>query len=149
MKLFEDNITNISVYLQSAFSIKDNDIKLTEGYSSHRENCEDLKEKIGPKDGNDFIGGNYLSAVNVSSTIPQLLENAQNIDFLVFLDAANLWGVDYSDTLNDSNKIRSAIGIGIDWSTPIGPMSFSLSEPITKSSTDITESFRFNIGTTF
>jgi len=33
--------------------------------------------------------------------------------------------------------------------TPIGPLSFSLAQPLTKSSTDKTESFRFNLGTTF
>ncbi len=149
-ELFEDNITNISVYLQSAFSVKDDDIKLTERLFIPSKRLRGFERgKIGPKDGNDFIGGNYLSAVNVSSTVPQILENAQNIDFLIFLDAANLWGVDYSDTLDDGSKLRSAIGVGIDWNTAIGPMSFSLSEPITKSSTDITESFRFNIGTTF
>ena len=57
-------------------------------------------------------------------------------------------GVDYSSNLNDS-KVRSSIGIGLDWFSPIGPMNFSLSHPITKAETDITESFRFNLGTTF
>ena len=33
--------------------------------------------------------------------------------------------------------------------TPVGPLSFSLSQPITKTSSDKTETFRFNIGTTF
>jgi outer membrane protein insertion porin family len=31
----------------------------------------------------------------------------------------------------------------------MGPLNFSLSQPLTKSATDITESFRFNLGTTF
>ena len=37
----------------------------------------------------------------------------------------------------------------MDWMTPIGPVNFTLSETITKADTDITESFRFNLGTTF
>ena len=49
----------------------------------------------------------------------------------------------------DESKIRSSIGIALDYLTPIGPLSFSLSEPITKGKNDITESFRFNLGTTF
>ena len=81
--------------------------------------------------------------------MPKLLENNQNLDFLIFLDAANLWGVDYDSTINDSSKIRSSIGIAVDWLTVVGPLNFSLSETITKKDTDITESFRFNIGTTF
>ena len=40
--------------------------------------------KVGPKDGNDFIGGNYATALNFSSTIPQFFENSQNFDFFFF-----------------------------------------------------------------
>ena len=105
--------------------------------------------RVGPKDGTDFIGGNYVSALNISSTLPNFLENAQNTDFLVFFDAANLWGVDYDSSIDDSNKIRSAYGLGVDWFTPIGPLSFSLSQTLSKATTDETESFRFDIGTTF
>ena len=95
------------------------------------------------------MGGNFITAINFSSTIPQLLENTQNIDFLFFIDAANLWGVDYDSSLNSNDKIRSSFGVGIDWLTPIGPMNFTFSETLSKSDTDVTESFRFNIGTTF
>ena len=72
---------------------------------------------VGPKDGNDFIGGNYASSVNIQTSIPQLLPNIQNMDVSMFLDAGNVWGVDYDSSLNDTNKIRSSIGIGIDWFT--------------------------------
>ena len=37
----------------------------------------------------------------------------------------------------------------IDYYSPIGPLSFSFAQPITKNSSDITETFRFNIGTSF
>ena len=87
--------------------------------------------------------------MNVQSRLPYLLENAQNLDMIVFLDAANVWGVDYDTSIDDSNKIRSSIGIGLDWFTVVGPLSFSLSEVLSKGDNDITESFRFNIGTTF
>ena len=61
----------------------------------------------------------------------------------------NVWGVDYSSELDDNSGIRSAIGIGIDWFTPIGPLNFSLAQAITSEKTDIKETFRFNLGTTF
>ena len=61
---------------------------------------------------------------------------------------ANVWGVDYNSDI-DSNKIRSSVGVAIDWLTPVGPLTFSLSQPITKASSDQTETFRFDIGTTF
>jgi outer membrane protein insertion porin family len=66
----------------------------------------------------------------------------------LFFDAANVWGVDYNSSL-DNNKLRSAAGVALDLMTPIGPLSFSLSYPITKASTDKTETFRFNLGTSF
>ena len=86
---------------------------------------------------------------NFSSTIPKVLPNLENIDLSLFLDAANVWGVDYDSSINDGSTIRSSVGLGIDWFTAIGPLTFSFSETISKSDTDITESFRFNIGTSF
>ena len=53
------------------------------------------------------------------------------------------------DPLDDNQKIRSAAGVALDLMTPIGPLNFSLSQAISKTSTDVTESFRFNLGTTF
>ena len=85
---------------------------------------------------------------NASSDLP-LFESLETIDFSVFYDAANVWGVDYSSTLDDSSTVRSSVGLGIDWYTPIGPLSFSFTQPISKKSTDKTETFRFNLGTTF
>ena len=105
--------------------------------------------KIGPKDGNDHIGGNFGTAVNFTSTLPNFLTEVQDLDFSLFLDAANVWGVDYNSSLDENSKIRSSTGVALDWFTPIGPLSLSYAIPITKDSSDVTESFRFNIGTTF
>jgi len=104
--------------------------------------------KIGPMQNKNFIGGNYISSVNLSTTLPQVFPSLENTDFALFIDAANVWGVDYYNSTN-TGKIRSAIGLGIDFATPIGPLSFSLAQPITKKTTDKTQTFRFNLGTTF
>ena len=58
-------------------------------------------------------------------------------------------GLMEGSSLNESNEIRSSIGIGIDWYTIVGPLSFSLAQPITKATGDKTETFRFQLGTTF
>ncbi len=149
-ELYENNVTNFSVFLKSVESIKNKDVKLSERVFLPSSKLRGFEfGKVGPKDGNDFIGGNYAAAVNFTSTIPQLLENSQNIDFIFFVDVANIWGVDYDASIDDKSKIRSSLGIGMDWLTPIGPVNFTLSETISKADTDITESFRFNLGTTF
>ena len=104
--------------------------------------------KIGPKDGNDYIGGNYGAALNLNTTLPSAINSFENLDLSLFLDAANVWNVDYDSSL-DSDKIRSATGISANWFTPVGPLSFSYSIPLTEASSDKTESFRFRIGTSF
>ena len=86
--------------------------------------------------------------MNFTSNIPQLFEDSQNVDFLFFTDVANLWGVDYNSSI-EGDGVRSSIGIGIDWFSAIGPMNFSLALPLTKEQGDKTESFRFNLGTSF
>ena len=67
----------------------------------------------------------------------------------MFADAANIWGVDYDSSIDNSSTLRSSIGLAVDWFTAIGPLNFSLTETLTKNDTDVTESFRFNLGTTF
>ena len=148
--LYENNISNISLLLKSAVSVTGDDIKLTERLLVPTSKLRGFEAgKVGPKDGNDFIGGNYITAVNFTSNLPQIFPTAQNLDFAIFLDAANVWGVDYDSSINNSDKIRSSIGISLDWYSVIGPVSFSLSETLSKADSDVTESFRFNIGTTF
>src|SRR6056300_89618 len=149
-QLYDNNVTSFSFFAKASNSISGDDIKLTERNFLPSSKLRGFESgKIGPIDGNDFVGGNYASSININSTLPQILEENQNIDFSIFLDAGNVWGVDYDSSINDSSKIRSAAGIGVDWLTPIGPLNFSLSQPISKADTDKTESFRFNIGTSF
>ena len=149
-ELYENNISSFSLLLKSATSITGDDVKLTERLSIPSNRLRGFERgKVGPRDGADYIGGNYLSAINFQSTIPALFNNSQNLDAVIFLDAANVWGVDYDSSLDDSSQIRSSIGIGIDWLTAVGPLNFSLTEVISKNDTDVEESFRFNLGTTF
>ena len=150
--LFDQNISTLSIMLNSAISISGDDIKLSERINIPSSKLRGFERgRVGPKDGNDFIGGNFASAINFSSTIPQFFEESQNVDFLFFIDAANVWGVDYDNVLDDfySGSIRSSTGVALDWFSPIGPLNFSLAYPITKDDGDKTETFRFNLGTTF
>ena len=107
------------------------------------------KNKIGPVDGTDHVGGNYAAAVNFESNLPNLLPESSNTDISLFLDFGNVWGVDYDSSVDKSNKIRSSTGVAASWSSPLGPMTFILSQNLSKASTDKTEGFTFNLGTTF
>ena len=148
-ELYENNVSTLSILFKGASSLSNDDIKLSERLYIPGKRLRGFETgKIGPKDGNDFIGGNYVSSINATTTIPTLLENVQSVDVVLFADAANIWGVDYDSSL-DKNGIRSSVGIGIDWLTPVGPLTFSFAHPVTKEPTDIEQTFRFNIGTSF
>ena len=141
-------ILSAKLYLKAINSL-DDDVRVSKRVYIPSSRLRGFESKsIGPKDGTQYIGGNYGSALNLNTTLPNLLNDFENIDFSLFLDAANLWHVDYDSSL-DSNKIRSATGIAVNWFTPIGPLSFSYAVPISDASTDKTESFRFQIGTSF
>jgi outer membrane protein insertion porin family len=149
-KWYSENIASFSFFAQSSNSLKDKNIKLSDRLILPSRRLRGFESgKVGPVDGLDYIGGNYATAINIMTTLPKVLPSFQNTNLTLFFDAANVWGVDYDSNLNDSGKIRSSVGVALDFNTPIGPLSFSLAEAITKDKNDITESFRFNLGTTF
>ena len=149
-ELYDENVSTFGFSLGSAFSLDDSDIKLSERLFIPSSRLRGFEGgKVGPKDGNDFVGGNYLATLNITSSIPQILPNSQDTDFSIFLDVANIWGVDYDSNLDDSGKIRSSVGIGLDWFTVIGPISFSYALPLSKDNNDVEQEFSFNLGTTF
>jgi len=104
---------------------------------------------VGPKDGVDYVGGNYATVVNFEAALPNLLPESTQTDVAIFMDAGNLWGVDYDSSINDSSGIRSSIGVSSNVYTPIGPLSFVFAQAMTKESTDTTQTFKFQIGTSF
>ena len=144
-----ENIASMGFHMSTVHSLNQKNVRLSDRVFIPSNKLRGFESgKVGPRDGVDYIGGNYSMTFNVASTIPQILPNLQNTDFSVFFDAANIWGIDYSG-IEDDRKIRSSIGVAVDFFTPIGPLNFSLSEVISKGNNDITESFRFNLGTTF
>ena len=145
-----DVVYSFSFFTAASNSLSNDDARITKRiYIPQRKLRGFEPGKIGPKDGSDFIGGNYGTAINFTSTLPNFLTDVQNLDVSLFYDAANVWGVDYDSSIDENSKIRSSTGIALDWFTPIGPLTFSYAIPITKSSTDKLENVRFNIGTTF
>ncbi|MDA9084725.1 outer membrane protein assembly factor BamA [Candidatus Pelagibacter sp.] len=144
-----DMITKISFYGKAVNTLSNEDVRISKRLYIPGSKLRGFEAgKIGPVENSDFIGGNYSSAINFNATLPELLPAFQNTDISFFIDAANVWGVDYDDKI-DNSLIRSSTGIAMDILTPVGPLSFSLSQAITKSSTDVPETFRFNLGTSF
>ena len=143
-------VFSLGIFAAAANSISDDDARITKRIFIPSRKLRGFEPgKIGPKDGDDYIGGNFGTAFNLSSTLPNVLTDLENVDLSIFYDAANVWGVDYDSTIGENSSIRSSTGVAVDWFTPVGPLSLSYSIPLTKESTDVTENVRFNIGTTF
>ena len=146
----EDFVWATKFYLNTINGLDNEDVRLSKrvGLSTKRLRGFE-KNKIGPKDGKDYISGNYAAAVNFETNLPNLLPDKTNMDVSLFLDIGNVWGVDFDSSLDDSNEIRSSTGLAASWLSPIGPLTFTLAQNISKANTDETQSFNFNLGTTF
>ena len=81
--------------------------------------------------------------------LPNLLPESYRTDIAIFVDSCNVWGVDYSDVVDDTNIIRSAFGISANTFTTIGTLSFTLAQDISSASTDEPQKFNFRLGTSF
>ncbi len=145
-----DNITSsLGLYLRAVTGLSD-DVRISERLNLPRKRLRGFESgKIGPVDANDHVGGNYAASLNFQTNLPFLFPSFQSVDFNYFIDAGSVWGVDYSNAIGDSSHIRSSTGVGLEWFSPIGPFTFTLAQPISKIDTDHTQSFQFNIGTTF
>ena len=148
--LSENYIGSAKFYLSAVNGLNDEDVRISKRkFLSDRRLRGFSKGKVGPVDGNDHIGGNYSAALNFDVQLPNALPESTNTDVSLFLDFGNVWGVDYNDSLDGSNKIRSSTGVSASWTSPLGPMTFTFAQNLSKADTDITETFNFNLGTTF
>ena len=146
----EDIIGSVKFMARSIHGLEDEDVRLTSRLFIPQSRLRGFNlMKIGPKDGEDYIGGNYVSSLNFEAQLPKLLPESSRTDISLFTDFANIWGVDYSSTVEETNKIRSSIGLAANIWTPVGPLSFVVAEDLSKSLNDETQTFNFRIGTSF
>jgi outer membrane protein insertion porin family len=147
--LSEDVVGSIKYYMRSVHGV-DGDVRLTNRLFLPAKRLRGFQaSKVGPIDGDDFVGGNYVTALGFEASLPNLLPETLKTDISVFLDTGNVWSVDYNESLDDSNKIRSSVGISANVFTVMGPLNFTLAQDLTKASTDLTERFNFRLGTSF
>lgn len=147
--LSKDYILNIKSGFDTINSLDNKDVKLSDRLFLSNSKLRGFESfGIGPKDGKDHVGGNYSYYTSVSSTVPNFLPEKWNAKTNIFIDTGNVWGVDYSDSL-DSDKIRSSAGLSLDWISPLGPLSFTFAETISSAKGDLEENFNFKIGSTF
>ena len=84
----------VCLSILSANSLNNKNVKLSERINLPARKLRGFQlGRVGPKDGDDYIGGNFAYSLNFSSTIPQFFEESQNLDFLIFSDIADIWGL--------------------------------------------------------
>ena len=143
-------VSDLGFYVKAIDSLTGEDVKVSSRLSLPKRKLRGFETgKVGPVDNKDYIGGNYAMALNFNSSLPMFLPSFENMDFKYFLDIANLWGVDYSGKVDQSNSIRSSTGVTLNWFTPVGPLNFTISQNLLKAESDKVENFQFNLGTTF
>ena len=108
------------------------------------------ESSIGPRadtSDREALGGNRRLVANAEYYFP-LPGSGMDRSFRMslFLDAGYVWGEDQKLNFGD---MRYSTGLGFAWSSPIGPLKFSLGYPLKKSSEDETQRFQFQLGTVF
>ena len=148
---FSDNVIGSAKFYIAGISSLDEDVRISRRIFIPFNRLRGFEtRKVGPKDGDDYIGGNYASTINFEANLPNLLPDSSNADISLFVDTGTIWGVDYNSSIDgDSPKLRASTGVNANWFSPIGPVTFTLSQNITKASTDETQRFRFQLGTSF
>jgi outer membrane protein insertion porin family len=72
--------------------------------------------------------------------------NDRTLRMYGFFDAGGVFGADESITLGD---MRTSVGVGISWISPVGPLRLAFAKAINKFEADKIQSMQFQIGTTF
>ncbi|GAA0574905.1 outer membrane protein assembly factor BamA [Halomonas salifodinae] len=106
------------------------------------------------------LGGNMLVEGSVELFFPvPFVEDQRSLQAGFFLDAGNTFltsclPVPAGETSRcesgiDLGELRYSAGIGLSWLTPVGPLTFSIAEPLNDESGDDTQFFQFSLGQTF
>ncbi|MBD3679297.1 MAG: outer membrane protein assembly factor BamA [Rhodobacteraceae bacterium] len=115
---------------------------------------------LGPRDlvavNQDGLGGNYFAVTRLESEFPLGLPEEYGLSGGVFLDIGTVWGLENTaggptgtDPVDDSLRWRSAAGVSLLWTSPIGPLRFNFSRALLKEDYDLEKNFDLTISTQF
>lgn len=105
---------------------------------------------LGPRDTRDpdvAVGGPKKLGLSAELIAPfPGTGNDRTLRLFGFVDAGNVFGENQSYSLKD---LRSSIGIGVSWISPVGPLRIAIAQPLRKKPEDRIEKVQFQIGTSF
>ncbi len=101
---------------------------------------------LGPRDSKDDpMGGNFIAAGSIGLIFPNMVSR-DKLRTQVFVDVGNVYnkgGTEFTGT--DPGPMRFSTGLGIDWYSPLGPITFSIAKPLNKQDGDRQRIFDFTI----
>jgi outer membrane protein insertion porin family len=107
---------------------------------------------LGPKDATGIaLGGTARTIFNAELQAPfPGSGNDRTLRMYAFFDVGSVIGPSGGlDSNADANSLRSSIGVGISWLSPMGPLRLAFAKPIRKFESDKIQSMQFQIGSNF
>lgn len=130
------------------------------GFTSNTLGQRTTPQRVGGRD--RTMGGNVLVEGSAEMIFPlPFIEDQSSLQSSVFFDAGNTFLTSCYDVLEDDadrqrcnsgvdlGDLRYSVGVGLSWLTPVGPLTFSVAEPVNDESDDDTQFFQFSLGQTF
>jgi len=107
---------------------------------------------LGPRDVSGVSTGGTRK-LNLNTEILSPFPGAGNdrtLRMYAFFDVGSVAGPQDGLAINqNANDLRSSVGVGISWISPVGPLRVAFAKPIKKFDGDNIQNFQFQIGTTF
>ncbi|CEI84742.1 outer membrane protein assembly factor BamA [Ehrlichia minasensis] len=149
-KISNDILLSIKTSMGYVFSYKsDEQVKINQRFIIGSNEIRGFHVSgIGPRDKKtlDALGGKFYFSMINQVDFPIGLPDDLGIKGSLFIDAATLFGLDYTDKEYYENKsLRVSAGFGFSWRSPFGPMRLDFGFPILKEDYDVTDMIRFSM----
>ncbi len=146
-KLINKNIFSLQSRVGNVISLSNNDILTNDKFSLGGRWLRGFDTfGAGPRNSrSSYVGGNNIFVTKLDYSREIFNNSDFPIYFNLFNDYGLLWENKTKPTNNDSS-LRSSVGFGIKYYSPIGPIGFSWAFPIQDESYDIPRMFLFSVG---
>lgn len=101
-------------------------------------------------DGTQILGGDYKSTASLDLIFPLPYMETAGFRGAFFVDGGTIWGSynTISEPL-DTSKIRGSYGFGIEWASPVGPITMIWAKAVNAQADDKVRAFEFSLGRGF
>jgi outer membrane protein insertion porin family len=157
LALAETRVLNEEVALRAIFeggaitSLGGNVTRVTDRYFGNGKIRGFEPNGIGPRDGDDALGGNLFAVARFEADFPLGLPEEYGITGGAFMDVGSVWSLDNDGggAVDDSFIPRATVGVSVFWNTPIGPLRFNFSRALKKEDYDKEQTFDLTVSTRF